>query len=92
MLSQPGESVRLAGYLSGHANSFRYGQHLLGGMNASIRLSDECCTRARLALNTDEPTIENLQTCLLLSNAFFQAGKGKRSYMLLCKNHVTCAA
>ncbi|KAF2153025.1 hypothetical protein K461DRAFT_225667 [Myriangium duriaei CBS 260.36] len=66
-----------------HAVSARYGQHLLGGFNAAARLSEECCLRARLSLDSDEPTIENLQTSLLLANAFFQAGKGKRSYMLL---------
>lgn len=68
----------------------RYGQHLLGSYNTAIRLSDECCNRARMSLNSDEPTIENLQTSLLLANAFFQAGKGKKSYMLLCKSS-TCA-
>lgn len=41
--------------------------------------------RARLALDSDEPTIENVQVSLLLANAFFQAGKGKKSYMLLCE-------
>lgn len=41
--------------------------------------------RARMALDSDEPSIENLQTSLLLSTAFFQAGRGKKSYMLLCK-------
>ncbi|KAG8631322.1 hypothetical protein KVT40_000462 [Elsinoe batatas] len=66
-----------------HAVAARYGQHLLGNFNTAVRLSDECCNRARLSLNSDEPTIENLQTSLLLANAFFQAGKGKKSYMLL---------
>jgi hypothetical protein len=34
-------------------------------------------------MDIDDPTIENVQVLLLLSNAFFQAGKGKKSYMLL---------
>lgn len=38
--------------------------------------------RARMALDSDEPTIENVQVSLLLSDAFFQAGKGKKAYML----------
>ena len=38
-----------------------------------------------MALDSDEPTIENLQVSLLLSIAYFQAGRGKKSYMLLCK-------
>ncbi|PNS14032.1 hypothetical protein CAC42_6545 [Sphaceloma murrayae] len=66
-----------------HAVAARYGQHILGSYNTAVRLSDECCNRARMSLNSDEPTIENLQTSLLLASAFFQAGKGKKSYMLL---------
>ena len=41
--------------------------------------------RARIALDVDEPSIENIQVALLLSLAYFQAGKGKKSYMLLCE-------
>ena len=38
-----------------------------------------------MALDADEPTVENLQAALLLAVAYFQAGKGKKSYMLLCE-------
>ncbi|GAB7348228.1 hypothetical protein MBLNU459_g6224t1 [Dothideomycetes sp. NU459] len=61
----------------------RHAPHLLGGHNAAVRMSEECAMRARQSLDSDEPTIENVQVSLLLSDAFFQAGKGKKSYMLL---------
>lgn len=41
--------------------------------------------KAREAVDVDEPSIEGLQTLLLLSMAFFAAGKGKKSYMMLCR-------
>ena len=63
----------------------RYAPHLLGGHNAAVRLGEECAMRARAMMDIDDPTIENVQVALLLSNAFFQAGKGKKSYMLLCQ-------
>jgi hypothetical protein len=37
-------------------------------------------------LDIDEPCIEALQALLLLSQASFQAGRGKKSYMYLCKS------
>lgn len=40
-------------------------------------------------MDIDDPTIENVQVLLLLSNAFFQAGKGKKSYMLLSQYRCT---
>lgn len=36
-----------------------------------------------MTLDCDEPTIENLQTSLLLAIAFFKLGRSKKSYMLL---------
>lgn len=62
-----------------------YAPQLMGGYNAAVRTSDECALRARSALDVDEPSIENIQVALLLSLAYFQAGKGKKSYMLLCQ-------
>jgi len=56
----------------------------MGGYNAAVRSSEECATYARSALDIDEPSIENIQVVLLLSLASFQAGKGKKCYMLLC--------
>ena len=62
---------------------YRFAPQHLGGHNAAVRHSEECAIRARNLMDIDEPTIENVQVLLLLSNAFFQAGKGKKSYMLL---------
>lgn len=33
----------------------------------------------------DEPTVEAIQTLMLLSQANFQSGRGKKTFMLLCK-------
>lgn len=57
----------------------------MGGHNTAVRASEDYAIRARSALDIDEPTIENIQVALLLSLAYFQAGKGKKSYMLLCE-------
>lgn len=56
-----------------------------------MKTSDECAIRARAALDVDEPSIENVQVSLLLSLAYFQAGKGKKSYMLLCEFQISPA-
>lgn len=39
--------------------------------------------RSRAEIDVDEPSIDHLQALLLLAMANFQAGKGKKSYMLL---------
>ncbi|KAI4851282.1 hypothetical protein E4T44_02227 [Aureobasidium sp. EXF-8845] len=66
-----------------HAVTARFAPQHLGGHNAAVRHSEDCAVRARNLTDIDDPTIENVQVLLLLSNAFFQAGKGKKSYMLL---------
>ncbi len=63
--------------------SSRYTEHP-NGYHASVRLSEDYAIRARAELDIDDPSIENLQTLLLLSVAFIAAGKGKKAYMLLC--------
>ncbi|KAI9734962.1 MAG: hypothetical protein M1834_002044 [Cirrosporium novae-zelandiae] len=68
--------------LSIYALSARYATHP-GGYNAAVRSSQDYATRARKEIDTDEPTIENLQSLLLLSMAFHALGKGKKSYLLL---------
>jgi hypothetical protein len=65
-------------------NSSRYTAHP-NGYHAAVRLSEDYVIRARAELDIDDPTIDNLQTLLLLSVAFVAAGKGKKAYMLLCK-------
>ncbi|KXL43625.1 MAG: hypothetical protein FE78DRAFT_151927 [Acidomyces sp. 'richmondensis'] len=66
-----------------HAVSVRYASHLCGGHNPAVRYSQEYAVQARAEIDVDEPTIEHLQALLLLVMASFQAGRGKRSYMLL---------
>ncbi|KAJ9661838.1 hypothetical protein H2201_006318 [Coniosporium apollinis] len=53
------------------------------GYNSADRTSEEYARRARFELDTDEPTIEGLQTLLLLAQESYQAGKGRKAYMLL---------
>jgi len=36
-----------------------------------------------MELDIDEPSIDALQTLLLLAQASYQSGKGKKTYMLL---------
>lgn len=63
----------------------RYAAHP-NGYHAAVRLSEDYATRARNSVDIDDPSIETLQTLLLLSLAFTAAGKGKKAYMLLCKS------
>jgi hypothetical protein len=69
--------------------SSRYTAHP-NGYHASAKLSEDYATRARAELDIDDPSIDSLQTLLLLSVAFIAAGKGKKAYMLLCKLRMTC--
>ena len=55
----------------------------LGGYNAVVRMALEFARRSRQELDLDEPSVENIQALLLLSQAFYQLGRGKKSYMLL---------
>ena len=48
-----------------------------------MRAGREFTNRARGEIDIDEPTFENLQSLLLLALASFQAGRGKKAYMLL---------
>ena len=64
-------------------NETRYASEYIGGYNAATRASREFTNRARAEIDVDEPTFENLQALVLLALASFQAGKGKKAYMLL---------
>lgn len=64
--------------------SIRYVAHP-NGYHAAVRLSEDYANRSRAELDIDDPSIDNLQTLLLLSVAAVAAGKGKKAYMLLCK-------
>ncbi|KAF2266575.1 hypothetical protein CC78DRAFT_513186 [Lojkania enalia] len=65
-----------------YAVSARYAPHF-GGYNAAVRIGQEYARRSRMELDIDEPSIEALQTLLLLSQASYQMGKGKKIFMLL---------
>ncbi|KAG9251750.1 fungal-specific transcription factor domain-containing protein [Emericellopsis atlantica] len=54
-----------------------------GGYQAAVDLSEEFATCARRAVDTEDPTLDGLQTMLLLVTSFIASGKGKRAYMLL---------
>ncbi|KAH4893896.1 hypothetical protein HBI80_240560 [Parastagonospora nodorum] len=54
-----------------------------GGYASAVQIGQEYARRARLELDIDEPSIEALQTLMLLSQASFQLGKGKKTFMLL---------
>ncbi|KAI1799099.1 fungal-specific transcription factor domain-containing protein [Daldinia bambusicola] len=60
----------------------RYTTHPSGCQSAT-KLSEEYALRSRSEIDEDEPSIDTLQTLLLLVTAFTAAGKGKKAYMLL---------
>lgn len=64
-------------------NPSRYAAHP-NGYHAAVRLSEDYAIKARAELDIDDPSIDNLQTLLLLALAFIALGKGKKAYMLLC--------
>lgn len=47
-------------------------------------MTEQYASQARTMVDIDEPSIESLQTLLLLSIAFYAVGKGKKAYMTLC--------
>ena len=54
-----------------------------GDYAAAVRMSEEYASQARKEMDMDEASLEGLQTLLLMHRAFFAAGKGPKSYMLL---------
>lgn len=67
-----------------YAISARYASQF-GGYSNAVRVGNDYYRRARMELDVDEPTIETLQALLLLAQAAFQQGKGKKAYMHLSK-------
>ena len=45
----------------------------------------DAAVQARRMIDVDDPTIDALQALLLLSQAFFAYGMGKKAYMTFCK-------
>ena len=64
------------------ADYYRYTAHP-NGYHAAVRLSEDYASRARAEVDVDEPSIDTLQSLLLLGVAFTAAGKGKKAYMML---------
>ncbi|KJR81341.1 uncharacterized protein SPSK_01102 [Sporothrix schenckii 1099-18] len=64
-------------------SNHRYTPHP-NGYQAAVRLGEDYALRARAEIDVDEPSIDCLQTLLLLALAFVASGKGKKAYMLLC--------
>lgn len=56
-----------------------------GASSSAATQSLEYALQARRMVDVDNPTIENLQTLLLLSQAFFAHGLGRKAYMTFCK-------
>jgi len=59
----------------------------LGSHSAAVQICQDYALRARLELEMDHPSIQSLQTLMLLSQANFQLGNGKTTYMLLSEQH-----
>ncbi|KAK4158516.1 fungal transcriptional regulatory-like protein [Chaetomidium leptoderma] len=65
-----------------YAVAARYAPHP-SGYQSAVKLSEEYATKARLEIDTDEPSVDALQSLVLLVTAFTASGKGKKAYMLL---------
>ncbi|QQK44889.1 Fungal specific transcription factor, putative [Penicillium digitatum] len=52
-----------------------------GQMEQSLRTGLDAALQARQLIDVDNPTVEGLQTLLLLSQAFYAYGLGKKAYM-----------
>ena len=52
----------------------------------SGRTGLDAALQARRLIDVDNPTIDGLQTLVLLSQAFFAFGLGKKAYMTFCES------
>ncbi|KAJ5714945.1 uncharacterized protein N7483_012126 [Penicillium malachiteum] len=62
------------------AMALRY-THTFGQPEQSLHVGLDAALQARRMVDVDNPTLEGLQTLLLLSQAFFAYGLGKKAYM-----------
>ena len=46
-------------------------------------MGEDYALQARVQIDTDEPSIEGLQSLLLIHHSFLAAGMGRKAYMLL---------
>lgn len=58
--------------------------HAVGQPEHSLRMGLDAALQARRMIDVDNPTVEGLQSLLLLSQAFFAYGLGKKAYMTFC--------
>lgn len=64
------------------ADFSRYAAHP-NGYHAAVRLSEDYAGRSRAELDIDDPTLDTIQSLLLLAISFTAAGRGKKAYMML---------
>lgn len=62
--------------------SYRHTPHP-NGFRAAVKLGDDYASRARSAIDIDEPSIDNLQAIVLLAIAYTASGKGRKAFMLI---------
>jgi hypothetical protein len=55
-----------------------------GQSEQSLSAGHDAALQARRAVDVDNPTLDGLQALLLLSQAFFAHGLGKKAYMTFC--------
>lgn len=53
------------------------------GFRAAVKLGDDYASRARSAIDIDEPSLDNLQAIVLLAIAYTASGKGRKAFMLI---------
>lgn len=68
--------------LMSNTNMYRYVENP-NGRQASFELSEHYMIQSRSELDVDDPSIDSIQTCLLLVLAFKAAGKGRKAYMIM---------
>lgn len=62
-----------------------------GQLEQSLRTGLDAALQARRMIDVDNPTVEGLQTLLLLSQAFYAHGLGKKAYMTFCMFYLVCS-
>lgn len=62
-------------------NVYRYTPIHELGIKSAQEYSEEFAASARREVDSDEPTLENLQSMLLLSMTYYAMGYGKKSFM-----------
>ncbi|KAL5629721.1 hypothetical protein BROUX41_001327 [Berkeleyomyces rouxiae] len=84
LIRQKAQTGKIPAYLLNAicAVAWRHTHHS-DGPQASAHLSNHYAFKARSQIDIDEPSIERLQTLLLLVMAFTASGKGKKAYSMM---------